>query len=205
MVDCIEALERPQKLGNSGALSAAEFYQQYFRVLSEVDTRPNVISAAPHFEENQDTTHYAGFWRRGVAFLIDSIIVISIGCIGGSFIGLVYGLLATAVPAGDIGSESIIIEAGVLGVIWGIAADCLYFTTLESSSMQATPGKVVLNLIVTNYEFKRIGFRQANVRYWGKFASSLILCIGFLMVAFTERKQALHDQLAGTLVIVKRH
>ena len=70
--------------------------------------------------------------------------------------------------------------------------------------MQATPGKIALNLIVTNYNFGRISFGQANIRYWGKFVSSSILFIGFLMVAFTEKRQALHDQLAGTLVIVKR-
>ena len=204
MVDCIETFERPQKLKSSGALSADEFYQQYFRVHTEVDVRPNVLNATQHFEENQDTAHYAGFWRRFVAFLIDSIIVVIIGCIGGSFIGLMYGFLAAATTDGDISPDAIGTGAGVLGFIWGIAADCLYFTALESSSMQATPGKMVLNMIVTNYEFRRIGFGQANARYWGKLVSSLILGIGFLMVAFTEKKQALHDQFAGTLVIIKR-
>ncbi len=204
MVDCIEALERPQKLKSSGALSADESYQQYFRVHTEVDVCPNSLNATQHFEENQDTARYAGFWRRLVAFLIDSIIVVIIGCIGGSFIGLMYGFLAAATTWGDISPGSIGTGAGVVGFIWGIAADCLYFTALESSSMQATPGKMVLSIIVTNYEFGRIGFGQANARYWGKFVSSVIFGIGFLMVAFTERKQALHDQFAGALVIIKR-
>ena len=204
MVDYIEALERPQKLKNSGALSADEFYQQYFRVHTEVDVRPNVPNATQHFWETQDTAHYAGFWRRFVAFLIDLIIILIIGCIGGIFIGLMYGILAEATTEGDISPGSIGTGAGVLGFIWGIAADCIYFTALESSSMQATPGKMVLNMIVTNYDFGRIGFGQANVRYWGKLVSSLIFGIGFLMVAFTERKQALHDQFAGALVIIKR-
>ncbi len=204
MVDCIEALERPQKLKSSGALSADESYQQYFRVHTEVDVCPNALNATQHFEENQDTAHYAGFRRRFVAFLIDSIIVIIIGCVGGIFIGLMYVLLAEATTDGDISPDAIGTGAGILGFIWGIAADCIYFTVLESSSMQATPGKMVLNMIVTNYEFRRIGFWQANARYWGKFVSSLIFGIGFLMIAFTERKQALHDQFAGALVIIKR-
>lgn len=132
------------------------------------------------------------------------MIVVIIGCIGGSFIGLMYGFSAAATTGGDISSDSIGVVAGVFGFLWGIAADYLYFTALEASSMQATPGKMVLKMIVTNYEFKRIGFGQANVRYWGKLVSSLILGIGFLMVAFTEKKQALHDQFAGALVIIKR-
>lgn len=47
----------------------------------------------------------------------------------------------------------------------------------------------------------QIGFGKANGRYWSKIISALILFVGFLMVAFTEKKQGLHDKIAGTLVI----
>ncbi len=204
MLGCIESPERLKRSENSGAFSVDELYQRYLLVNDKVDGRSNLSDSRPHFEDVKGTAHYAGFWRRFVAFLIDSTIVMIIGCTGGSVIGLLYGFLVAATTVGDINYDSIIFEAGVLGLIWGIAADCLYFTALESSPMQATPGKLAMNIIVTNYEFRRIGFGQANARYWGKLVSSLILCIGFLMVAFTEKKQALHDQLAGTLVIVKR-
>jgi uncharacterized RDD family membrane protein YckC len=204
VTDRIQALERPQKLKSSGTLSADELYEQYFRVLNEIDAILDLSKDTRHLEENHDTAHYAEFWRRSVAFLIDLIVVVMIGYIGGSFIGLTYGLLVSFATGGDINLDYMSTEAGVLGFVWGLAADCLYFTVQESSPRQATLGKRVLNIIVTNYEFRKIGFGQANARYWGKIVSSLILFLGFLMAAFTKRKQALHDQLAGTLVIVKR-
>ena len=66
-----------------------------------------------------------------VAFLIDLIIVIIIGCVGGIFIGLMYVLLAEATTDGDISPDAIGTGAGILGFIWGIAVDCIYFTVLE--------------------------------------------------------------------------
>ncbi len=117
---------------------------------------------------------------------------------------MLYALSLIIATAGNVAPSSIGIEAGVLGVIWGVVADWLYSTIMESSSKQATLGKMVLNIIVTNYNLSKISFAQANARYWGKFVSTFIFCSGFLMAALTEKKQALHDQLAGTLVIVNR-
>lgn len=77
----------------------------------------------------------------------------------------------------------------------------LYWTVFESSSWQATPGKRMLGLRVTDMDGNRIGFGRANARYWSKILSFLILLIGFLMVAFTRRKQGLHDLIASTLVL----
>ena len=76
----------------------------------------------------------------------------------------------------------------------------LYFTLLESSSWQATLGKKALGLYVTDERWQRLSFGRANGRYWSKLISVLVLGIGFLMVGFTERKQGLHDKIAGTLV-----
>jgi uncharacterized RDD family membrane protein YckC len=75
---------------------------------------------------------------------------------------------------------------------------------LESSKWQATVGKSVMNLRVTNLEGRRISFGHATGRFFAKIVSSLIpLAIGYIMAAFTERKQALHDLIAGTLVLKK--
>jgi uncharacterized RDD family membrane protein YckC len=79
----------------------------------------------------------------------------------------------------------------------------LYFALMESSTWQATLGKKALGLEVTDLEGKRIGFGRASGRFFGKILSVLILWIGFIMAGFTEKKQALHDMLAGTLVIRK--
>ena len=76
----------------------------------------------------------------------------------------------------------------------------LYSAVLESSTWQATVGKKAMSLVVTDSAGQRIGFGRATGRYFGKFISSLILGIGFLMVGWTRRKQGLHDMMASTLV-----
>ena len=77
----------------------------------------------------------------------------------------------------------------------------IYYASLESSSWQATLGKKLLGLKVTDLAGNRITFARASGRFFGKILSGMILGIGFLMAGFTARKQALHDILAGCLVL----
>jgi eukaryotic-like serine/threonine-protein kinase len=86
---------------------------------------------------------------------------------------------------------------------FGFIGKWLYFTCFESSRLQATLGKMMLGLKVTNISNMRLMFGQANVRFWSKSISSLILLIGFIMAGFTDKRQGLHDQIARTLVIKK--
>jgi uncharacterized RDD family membrane protein YckC len=79
----------------------------------------------------------------------------------------------------------------------------LYHTLMESSRYQATLGKLALGSIVTDLNGRRISFARANGRFFGKFISGAIFNMGYLMAGFTEKKQALHDILAGTLVMQK--
>jgi uncharacterized RDD family membrane protein YckC len=58
-----------------------------------------------------------------------------------------------------------------------------------------------MGIKVINLQGSRIGFGQASGRFFSKLISSAILCIGYMMAGFTERKQALHDMIAGTLVV----
>jgi uncharacterized RDD family membrane protein YckC len=113
-----------------------------------------------------------------------------------------------------------IIDGGILGIVQFVLNQViddftainllntlvawLYFALLESSSSQATLGKMVLGLKVTGLDGDRITFLRATGRYVAKILSALILLIGFLMVAFTEKKQGLHDLIAGTLVVKTR-
>jgi uncharacterized RDD family membrane protein YckC len=80
----------------------------------------------------------------------------------------------------------------------------LYYSLFESSALQATPGKVLCGIIVTDLSGDRVSFFRASNRFFGRILSGLILGIGFLMIAFTERHQGLHDKLAGCLVIRER-
>jgi uncharacterized RDD family membrane protein YckC len=74
----------------------------------------------------------------------------------------------------------------------------LYWAAMESSPWQATLGKRMLGLAVTDLEGRRVSFVRASGRYFGK-----IVFVGFIMVAFTAKKQALHDMIAGCLVVRK--
>ena len=77
----------------------------------------------------------------------------------------------------------------------------LYFSLLESSANQATVGKIVCGLKVTDLDGRRISFGRATARYFAKILSGLILLIGFAMVGWTTQKRGLHDFIAGTLVL----
>ena len=130
---------------------------------------------------------YAGFWRRVAAVFIDGLLV-----------GAVIAPLVMAVGEGETYAEA---ARSASGSTIEALVTWLYYALIESSSKQATLGKMVLGIIVTNLEGRRIGLGRATGRHFAKILSALILGIGFLMVAFTERKQGLHDMIAGTLVI----
>ena len=141
---------------------------------------------------------HGGFWRRVLAYIIDTIILWIAGAvISGVFLGSATGFTSLA-PGSDP-------TAAFTGAMLGVQAisfvlNWLYFALLESSSMQGTLGKKALGMIVTDLDGGRIGFGRATGRYFAKFLSAIILLIGFIMVAFTQRKQGLHDLIASTLV-----
>ncbi len=136
---------------------------------------PQQVSAAPSLPV---TDQYGGFWVRVVASVIDGIVLM---------VGIVLLSLIT------LG----------LGLIFGVAVGWLYFALFESSEKQATPGKMAMGLVVADALGRRISFGQASGRYFAKILSALVIDIGFIMVAFTEKKQGLHDMLANTLVVHK--
>jgi uncharacterized RDD family membrane protein YckC len=141
---------------------------------------------------------YGGFWIRVVAFIIDMIIVrvvvTPIGIIFGG-LGLVGGMMHS-VP--HLGMRLL---GGGLTAIFVIFGSWLYEAFMLSSSYQATLGKMIFGMKVTDLNGNRISFERATGRHFAKWLSGLILGIGYLIVGFTERKQGLHDLLAGTLVL----
>jgi uncharacterized RDD family membrane protein YckC len=140
---------------------------------------------------------YAGFWFRFLAWLIDNILLTVVGFVGGGVIGFILGFI---LGMAQVPLNAIQVICGLAGGIFGLIITWLYFAICESSAWQATLGKKLLGLKVTDEAGSRINFARASGRYWAKFLSSLILLIGFIMVAFTEKKQGLHDKLAETLV-----
>jgi uncharacterized RDD family membrane protein YckC len=137
-----------------------------------------------------DFPGFAGFWKRFAALLIDWIATL----IPTFIIGFAFGLV---MAVGDASQDVIEFMGNCLGiVVWW-----LYCASMESSQLQGTLGKLALGIKVTDEKGDRIGFARATGRHFGKFLSALILGVGFLMVAFTPRKQTLHDSLASCLVV----
>jgi uncharacterized RDD family membrane protein YckC len=141
---------------------------------------------------------YGGFWRRFVAVIIDTLIIGAVLWVLGQFLPVFEN--ASLHATGDFGLNADA-QLTSLGTIIAIVGAWLYSALLESSARGATVGKIALGLRVTNLAGGRISFGQATGRYFAKFLSGLIIAIGYIMAAFTARKQALHDMLAGTLVV----
>ena len=177
------------------------------------------LGAGPNQVQSDQVWGYAGFWWRVLAWLIDSLIL--------SFVTLVLDRLAggslfstMGVPADPHGGSLfnisyIPVETVQLSQFWhppvltwpdllGLLLPAVYYSVLESSRWQATVGKRVCRLRVTRLDGQRISLPRAVGRYFAKFLSAFILCIGFLMIAWTRRKQGLHDLVADTLVVRRR-
>ena len=76
-----------------------------------------------------------------------------------------------------------------------------YYTIMESSARQATVGKIVAGLKVTDAMGRRLTWGRSNLRYWGRWISGFPACTGFLLPLITAKKQTLHDMIARTVVI----
>lgn len=143
---------------------------------------------------------YVGFWRRLVAALVDGVILWIVVWIA------TFALQDTLPIAMDEGMTvdnfwrtfvvSIVTQLAVSLVVGWV-----YCAGFESSAWQATPGKRLLGIAVTDLAGRRITFARATGRYAAESLSSALFLIGYLVQLFTEKRQALHDVLAGTLVV----
>ncbi|MCS6971780.1 MAG: RDD family protein [Turneriella sp.] len=146
---------------------------------------------------------YAGFWRRLIAFILDQIIL----AVGRLFI---YGALWGIAYAGLYFAESqnqipmvipFFVAAIVLLDLW---LAWIYFALCESSPLRGTPGKLALGIRVIHRDRRALTFEEATVRYFAKILSALLFFIGYLLCAFSSRKQALHDFIARAVLVVER-
>lgn len=133
---------------------------------------------------------YASFWKRTVAYLIDRFI----SCFISMIVGFIFGYVLVQMGVSNAVSRLVTVLLG-LGVFIG------YYVWPESSAWQATIGKRIFGLKVTDENGQRISFWRSLGRYLGFIVSGLALGIGYLMCLWTERKQCLHDKLANCLVV----
>lgn len=129
--------------------------------------------------------NYASITRRFAALVIDSFII--------SFVVGMVLFLSGILPYPSMEDTAI-----------GGIATWLYHALFESSCWQGTPGKKMLGIYVADMRGSRISFGRATIRFFAKLFSAFILYIGFVMALFTQHKQALHDIVAGTLVLRAR-
>lgn len=152
---------------------------------------------------------YAGFWKRFVALIIDGFVLyfinLAISIVLGIFAVSAFGFLGMLADENDPDAALFIALYGIflLASLINMVIHWLYYTLMESSGKQGTLGKMALGIKVTDLNGERISFAKANGRYFGKILSGIILLIGFLMAAFTEKKQGLHDIIADCLVVNK--
>ncbi|MED1741590.1 RDD family protein [Bacillus swezeyi] len=160
-------------------------------------------------------SEYAGIGSRFLASLLDGIIL-------GIPLYIIWAVCATLMIMGDLevvrileknpdyvtNQEFFFVLVGFLKVM-GILASIsfivyfLYFTLMESSKWQATLGKKIMGIQVVEAEGERLSFGRAAGRFLARSFLSPILLIGYILAFFTEKRQALHDLLAGTIVIKK--
>src|SRR5713101_8227974 len=119
---------------------------------------------------------FAGFWERFAAIVIDTMILFAAT---GTVFAATFGT----------------------GIALGFFAPWLYEAFMMSSEWQATVGKRIMSIVVTDLDGKRMTFARATGRHFAKYVSTFLLGIGYIIAAFTAKKQALHDMVAETLVL----
>ena len=134
----------------------------------------------------------AGFWKRFVAIMIDSVILGALTFLLMMGVGMVIG--------GMMHNPELMAKFSQFGMLMDVVMFWLYFALQESSRLQATLGKRLLGIYVTDGNGERLTFIRATIRYFSKYLSSIFM-IGFIMAAFTKNKQGLHDLIADTLVV----
>ncbi|WCM63440.1 RDD family protein [Paenibacillus polymyxa] len=141
---------------------------------------------------------YGGFWIKTAAFVIDLIILTAIVLLVGSMLSITPALLG-------IEETGFILEFLIwMPLILWLVLPWLYCGLWESSKVQATPGKLVFSLIIVSRNGNCLGFMHASGRYWIKAISFMFVHIIYIVVAFTAKKQGVHDLCTNTFVVNKK-
>ena len=149
---------------------------------------------------------YGGFWLRFLAYLIDGAVIMIGVCVVVIPLFFLTGLgafLSQIHPEEDWNENGVGVLIAVF-LLFGAASlvvTWLYHAWMESSEWQATVGKKALDLVVTDIDGRRVSFWHATGRHFAKIVSNMIYPFGHIMAGFTEKKQALHDMIAGCLIL----
>lgn len=157
---------------------------------------PTVFAAVPVVP----VCRYAGFWIRVGASLLDTFLLL----VAIFPLRMLVGSLVTLLGMdAHMPTNGVLLARRIARIAIGFVLAIAYRAGMESSPYQATLGKMAARLKVIDQEGQRISFARATARYFSKYLSTLSLGIGYVMVAFDEKKQALHDRIVGTFVVYK--
>ena len=141
---------------------------------------------------------YADFGRRLAGCLLDWLILIVVGW---TLTFILTLIMAAALQIPDTASDALGTIALWTYLVVGTLIGWVYYASFEASSLQATPGKRVVNQRVTDAAGRRLSFGKASGRYFAKLISAAVCYLGFLYPLIDQKKRALHDLIAGTLVL----
>lgn len=154
---------------------------------------------------------YAGFWKRAIAFIIDSIVIsipttmIAVPLMFFQFKNMMSAFMQGENTSAEAAFGAIMQFYGlvILLNVVGIIICWLYNALMESGKKQATLGKMAMGIKVVGADGGRITFARATGRAFGKYISFAIMYFGCYMAGFTKHRQALHDLIATTYVVDK--
>jgi uncharacterized RDD family membrane protein YckC len=165
--------------------------------------------------------HYVGFWKRFIAFIVDSVIVsialapVMIGLYGAGYwdkVGGDGGRLMKLLSDPNVDTLTRVTQANEILNGPGSALAALNDIRIQIALVvtivlfwkfrKATPGKMLVHAKIVNARtLGAASTGQLIGRVVAYVVSIIPFCLGFLWIAFDPRKQGWHDKLAGTVVI----
>lgn len=173
-----------------GRRYAAEDLARFGTTVVCAECKPRFVQRIREGSQLSGAVRYGGFWKRVVAFVIDALILTALNVPVSMLLG------GTVQPASSFNP----LRAFGLTYLLSTAIAVIYFGYFVSQKA-ATPGKMVMKLKVVTATGARVGIGRAIARYFASLVSALVLCIGYLIVAFDSQKRGLHDYLCGTRVV----
>jgi uncharacterized RDD family membrane protein YckC len=143
---------------------------------------------------------YAGFWKRLFAYFLDFLILQGVGIIVGFAVGAITAIIDPLAFESEAASQATQARLTPILVILIQLFFWLYCATMESQK-QATLGKMALGIKVTDTNGNKISFARASARHFAKILSIIPIGFGFFMVAFTDKKQGLHDIITKCIIV----
>ncbi|WP_342316634.1 RDD family protein [Lysobacter sp. FW306-1B-D06B] len=197
----LDAVAPPVMAPQVPATPAATAFESVDRASPYAPPRATLSEAGDYLGDAGEVV-YAGFWKRLAALMIDALVVTI-----AYYIALFAGLIAFGVGASGLFSGNPSGSPGTIALLMAViylaypVISGLYYIGMESSSTQATLGKMAVGIKVADDAGRRLAPGRALGRWAAHLLCYLTLYIGYIMAAFTQRKRGLHDMVAGTLVV----